>query len=145
MIDLGVVDVEFPGCAMSRPGAEERVDQDVEVLAQIVAGFYHIATVAVDPGGEVRPLGFALVDDEGTLREVAHPERVRLIVCSAAANLLLADPQLATCRTLESQVPIERATGNGSSELRPKNTVEDYRAEAWLFLLEFDGAFQEWL
>ncbi len=54
VIDLGVVDIEFAAGAMMRPGAEQRVDQDVEVLAEVVSGFHDIAAVAVDPGGETR-------------------------------------------------------------------------------------------
>jgi len=50
VVDLGIVEVEGRGCSVPCQGAKERVYEDIEALAQIVAPLHDIAAVAVDEG-----------------------------------------------------------------------------------------------
>jgi hypothetical protein len=71
---------------MTAPSSQQRIDEDVEVLAEVVATFDYIAAVTIDPDGEVRLDDSVLVEDERPLGEVADPKRIAVIARPAATD-----------------------------------------------------------
>ena len=61
---------------MRAPRSQQRIDEDVESLADVVACLDDVAAMAVDPGGKVRLDGVALSNDDRTMFEVTDPQRV---------------------------------------------------------------------
>jgi hypothetical protein len=54
MVDLRIIQIQLVGEAVTRPGPKQRIDQDIQGLAKIVAPLDHIAAVTVD---EQRQIG----------------------------------------------------------------------------------------
>ncbi len=53
MVNLGVVQIKFAAGPVHRPGPQQRIDEDVQVFAEIVASLDHVAAVAVDEGRQM--------------------------------------------------------------------------------------------
>jgi len=94
VVDLGVVHVQRHRRPVCGPSPQERVDQDVEVLAVVVAGLEDEAAVAVDPHAQVRRDHLALLQHIGSFLEVAQPQRVGPVAASPPPHRLAADPEL---------------------------------------------------
>ena len=73
MVDLGVVDVQLAAGTVLAPRAEQRIDQDVEVLADVIACSDDVAAVAVDPSREMGLDHLAVVNDTRPVLEIADP------------------------------------------------------------------------
>jgi hypothetical protein len=72
VVDLGVVDVELARSAVGGPAEEKAVDEDVEILALVIAALDDVPAVAVDEGGEVRGDDVVLEEDVGAILEIAE-------------------------------------------------------------------------
>jgi len=59
--------------ALVSPGAEQGIDQDVQVLADVIPGLDDVPAMAIDPGRQVRLDRLPLLDDQGAMLEVAQP------------------------------------------------------------------------
>jgi len=94
VVDLGVVDVELGGSAVGGPTTQKAVDEDVQVLAVVVAALHDGAAVAVDEGGEVGEDDVVLKEDVGPLLEIANPQGVGVVPAPAATHRLFRDPEL---------------------------------------------------
>ena len=110
VVDLGVVHVQFAAGAVISPGPQQRIHQDVQVLADVVPRLDDVAAVAVDPGGKMRLDGLALVHHQRAVLEVADPQRPGLVPGPAAADFFLRDAQLPPRGPLLPQMPVEGGT-----------------------------------
>jgi len=140
VVDFGVVHIKFAAGAVVPPGAEQRIDQDVQVLPDVVAGADDVAAVAIDPGREMGLDGPAVLDDRRTMLEISHPERVALLSGPSAADDFAGDSELASCGSLASQMAIERGARHLAAELAEQDAIDDLVAAVGLLLCEFDGA-----
>ena len=145
MVDLGVIDIDFARHTVTGPGPQQGIDEDVEVLAKVIAAFDHIATVTIDPDRKMGLDHLVVVEDTRTMRKVADPECVAMVARPAAADLFVAHAQLATRGSGPPQMPVHRRLGNRASELLFQELVDHVRRSARLLLLQFDGPLQHGL
>ena len=108
MINLGVVDIQFRGRAVMSPSSQQRIDEHVEILAEIVPRFHEIATMAIDPSRQSRLDRVPFVEHHRTVFEISQPKRVTMVARPAATNLLRDDPQLDACRALPPKMVVQR-------------------------------------
>ncbi len=94
VVDLGVIQVELFACSVYGPGAQQRIDEDVQILAQVIAGLDHVAAVAIDKGRQVRGRGLSVHEDIRAFLKIAHPQIVRMLPRPALAHWLCGDAQL---------------------------------------------------
>ena len=74
VVDLGVVQVQFPRRAVPSPRPEQGVDQNVEVLAQVIAGLDHVAAMAIDKRREMGLDGSIVLQHVRSILEVTQPQ-----------------------------------------------------------------------
>ena len=143
VIDFSVVDVEFATGAVVSPGTEKRIDQDIEVLADVVPGPDDVAAVAVDPSGKMCLDNVPLMDDQRAVFKVTLPEGIGPIAGPAAADRLLRDAQLPSCGSFPPQMPIERTARDPAAELLLQDAIDDLVRSVGLLFLQFDGSRQQ--
>ena len=139
VINLGVVQIQFAAGSVNGPGPQQRVDEDVQVFPQVVAGLNHVAAVAVDEGREVGRHRLVAYQHARPILEIAQPQGVGMVPRPAAADLLLTDAQLQPCGPGPLQVPIESRFGNRRLELGLEELVDGDVGAARLLLLQFNG------
>ena len=143
VVDLGVVDVELARGAVGGPAPEKAVDEDVEVLAVVVAGLDDVAAVAVDEGAEVRGDDVVLEEDVGAILEIADPEGVRVVPGPAAAHRLLRDAELEARGPRFLEVPEQGRVGQDDSALGPEELVDGLLGATGLVALQLDGPLDD--
>ena len=74
---------------MNSPGPDERIDDDIKGLFEIVPSFDHVTAMAINEEAEVGGKRFAVNEDVGAFLEVAKPEVVGVVAGPAYAHLLL--------------------------------------------------------
>lgn len=129
VIDFGVVEVQLAADSMHRPATQQRIDQDVEVLGQVVAAADKIAAMAVDEARQVGANGSFLLRIEhiGAFLEVAQPQSVGLLAGPTATDLGLGDAQLDARGAGLSEMPVEGAFGEGCAETQLGHRAYDDR------------------
>jgi len=128
---------------VASPSAEQGIDQDVQVLADIVTGFNDVAAMAVDPRGKVRFDRLPPLDHQGAVLEVAHPQGPRLVPTPTATDLLLGSSQLPPRSAFAPQVLVEGAPRNAAAELPLQDPIDDLVRALGLLLLQLDGTSQQ--
>ncbi len=74
---------------MNSPCPDERIDDDIEGLFEIVPSLNDVTAMAVNEEAEVGGKRFAVNEDVGAFLEVAKPEVVGVVAGPAYAHLLL--------------------------------------------------------
>ncbi len=74
--------------------ANQGVDKDIEVLAQVVARLDHEAAVAIDEGAKVGGKDLVAYEYVGAFFEIAQPQIMGVISRPALSDLFLDDAQL---------------------------------------------------
>ncbi len=64
---------------MFRPGLQQRIDGNIQILPKIMPGRHHVSTMEVDEGGTVRLDDLIARDYAGAVFAVSHPKRVAAI------------------------------------------------------------------
>jgi len=142
VVDLGVVDIQFSTGAVVAPGPQQRIGQDVEVLADVVTGLHDVTAVAVNPGRKVRLDSLSLLHHQRSVLEVADPQCAGLLSRPTATDLLRGNTQLAARRSGASQMVIERAPRERASELAFENLIDDFVGAEGLLFFQLHGAGQ---
>jgi len=88
MVDFGVVEVELQGRSVLGQSAQQRVDENVEALAQVVAGLDDIPAVTVDESGKIGGKDFPAHKDIGAFLEVPDPEVMGVVPGPTFSHLL---------------------------------------------------------
>ncbi len=142
MVDFGIVDVQFAAGALVSPGAEQGIDQDVQVLADVIPGLDDVPAMAIDPGGQVRLDRLPPLHHQGAVLEVAQPQDARLVPSPAATDLLRGSAQPPPRGPFAPQMLVEGAPRNDAAELPLQYPIDDPVRAVKLLFLQCDGEGQ---
>ena len=138
MVDLGVVKVELERGAMGGERSEPRVDEDVEILAEIVSSVDQVPAVTVDEGGEIGREDFLADLHIGAFLEVAEPEVVGMLPAPSLANRLGGDTEFKAGGAGLAEVSVEGRAGEDPAMAISKNAIEGVDGASGLFLLRLN-------
>ncbi len=138
MVDLGVIQVQLVAGPVNAPGPQQRVFEDIQVFAKIIAGLGHVAAVAVDEGREVGGHRLIPLQHAGPVLEIAQPQGVGEVPRPTPPNLLPAHTQFQPRGPGPLQMPIEGRFGDCGVELGLQELVDGHVRPAGLLLFQFD-------
>ena len=143
VVDLGIVQVQFAAGSVGRPGPQQRIDEDVQRLPEVVPRRDDVAAVTVDESRQVRANRLAFVEHVGAFLEITQPKFVGLLAGPAAADLDPGDPQFQPRGPGLLQVAIQRGLGDLLAELQLQELVDRLVGTEGLFRLQFDGPLED--
>lgn len=128
---------------MDGEGANPRVDEDVEILPEVVAGFDRIAAVTIDECGKMGRDDVALVNDIGTFFEIADPEIMGMVPGPSFTHFGLCDAKLDAGGACMFKVPVQGGSGDDGSVHVLEERVDGLRAAVELFFFELNGLLDD--
>ena len=145
MVDLGVIEVELGCSSMLGQSAQERIDEDIEALAQVVAGLDDIAAVTVDESREIGGKDLPADQDIGAFFEVPDPEVMGIVPGPAFSHLLFDDTELEACGARTFKMAIQGGAGEHHAVAVSQEPVDRGVGALGLLLFELDGGCNDFL
>jgi len=108
-------------------------------LPEVVAGFDHIAAVAIDECGKMRRHDVALVKNVGTFFKIADPKIMGMIPTPSFAHFGSGYAELDTGSASMFKVSIQGGAGDPGPVHVLEEEVDGLRAATGLFFLQLDG------